>query len=164
MAGDTLADWTPTILTKWLRDLFQNSPPDFLPNLNAENITANTQLTIKDKLVVPTPSWRLVGTTGQPAFQNGWVNYGSNFAPLSFWKDPMGWVSIRGLIKSGTTAAVTTVFTLPPGFRPLYNEVFPVDIDPQVHGRVDVYADGRVAVIVSSATYTSLSGIRFRTS
>lgn len=61
-------------------------------------------------------AWRVVGAVGQPAFQNGWVNFGGGEPALSFYKDPLGIVRIRGLIKSGAVNSV--VFTLPVGYRP----------------------------------------------
>lgn len=164
MAGqDTLADWTPTILTKFIRDLFQNQPPDFLPNLNAENVTAHTNLTIRDKVTLTKePSWRLVGGTGQPAFENSWTNYGSGWVAAGFWRDPLGWVHLRGLIKSGTIN--TAAFTLPPGFRPATGaETFAVNSNG-AFGTVQVGTDGVVTPTVGNNTYVSLAGIHFRTS
>lgn len=163
MAQDTLADWTPTILTKFIRDLFQNQPPDFLPNLNAENITAYTNLTIRDKVTLTKePSWRLVGGTGQPPFQNSWVNFGGSDQTAAFWRDPLGWVHLRGTIKSGS-AINTAAFTLPPGFRPTATEIFP-SVSNGAFGAVSVTAGGVVTPFVGSTAYVTLSGIHFRTS
>ena len=46
------------------------------------------------------------------------MNYGSNYAPVSFYKDAEGFVRFRGLLKSGTTKYP---FVLPSGYRPAYN-------------------------------------------
>lgn len=54
-----------------------------------------------------------------PAFVNGWLNYdAANYNPAGYRKIGKV-VYLRGLVKSGTTAA--DIFILPPGFRPLKN-------------------------------------------
>jgi hypothetical protein len=159
---ETIGNWTQTTLIKWLRDVLQNQPPDFLPNLKAQRITVTSDLSLKDKLTVADASFRKIGGTGQPAFQNSWVNFNGGYQEAGFWRDPFGWVHLRGLIKSGSVN--TPAFTLPPGFRPLLTEIFPVLSNGAI-GRVDVVTDGTVVVVSpSSNVYVSLSSIRFRTS
>lgn len=157
----TLSDWTPTILTKFIRDLFLNTPPDFLPNLRAENIDAYTSLTIRDKVVLTRePSWRKVGGTGQPPFANSWVAYAAGEQVPGFWRDPFGWVYLRGTLKSGTLN--TTAFTLPPGFRPLLNESFPA-VANSAFAYCSVNASGAVTPVNGSNVWFSLAGISFKT-
>ena len=67
-------------------------------------------------------SWRDVGGSGQPAFQNSWVNHGSTSAVAAFYRDSSGVVRIKGLVKNGTGA--TTIFTLPVGYRPTEDRYF----------------------------------------
>lgn len=102
----------------------------------------------------------VVGDPGEPAFQNGWVNWDATlFSATRFWKDPMGMVHVEGLVKSGTI--LTTVFQLPPGYRPL------VSIPPRpatsnsVHGEVRVSAAGDVVAQTGSNVYFSFE-INFR--
>ena len=161
--SDTIGSWTPSLLTKWLRDLLQNQPPDFLPNLKAENVTVTEELKLKGKLtVVGGADFRKIGGTGNPAFENSWVDFGAGWQVAGFWLDPFGFVHLRGVIKSGTVGSAA--FTLPPGFRPKLSEPFGVDSN-SAHGRVDVLADGTVVPMApSSNVYVSLSGISFRTS
>lgn len=157
----SIKDWTPTILTKFIRDLLNNNPPDFLPNLNAVNITATGALVVKDKMEYTKEArFRLIGGTGQPAFANSWVNFAAGWQSAGFYKDPLGFVHLRGKIKSGTIN--TTAFTLPPGHRPVVSEQFPVASNG-AFGVVDVLSDGTVVPSVGSNVYVSLSGIRFRT-
>lgn len=169
MAAPAQADpgvevWTPqfqTTLTKFIQDLFLNQPPSFLPVLKAEEVQVDKKLIIRDLLqLTKEPNFRKVGDTGQPAFANSWVNFGTTDAPAAFWRDPMGWVHLRGLIKSGTIGNVA--FTLPPGFRPPLREVFAVLSNGAI-GRVDVQADGQVIPAAGNNTYVSLAGIHFRT-
>lgn len=163
MAEETIATWTPSLLTRFIRDLFQNQPPDFLPHLRAEEITVDRKLTLRDLISFGRePNFRMVGGTGQPAFTNAWTNFGSGWADAAFWRDPLGFVHMRGLIKSGSVGAAA--FTLPPGFRPKVNEAF-VTVSNGAVGRVDVLTDGTVVPAApSSNVWVSLSGINFRTS
>lgn len=93
---------------------------------------------------------------------NGWTNYGDVFAPAGFTKTSAGLVKMKGLIRSGNTAAGTTVCTLPPGFRPADTLVFSVS-NANEQSRVDVYPDGRVVVLTNhtSAAWLSLDEIQF---
>lgn len=165
MAGvtDRIGDWTQATLVKYIRDLFQNQPPDFLPLLKAEEILVSSKITLGETLALSREAnFRKVGGAGQPAFANSWVNYGSGWREAGFWKDPLGVIHLRGLIKSGTVG--NAAFTLPPGFRPTLAETYAVISNGAV-GRLSVYTDGTVIPETpSNNTYVSLSGISFRLS
>ncbi len=91
---------------------------------------------------VETP--HVVGGSGEPAFQNSWVNYDtSTFRGARFWKDAMGLVHLEGLVKNGA-AAPSTIFTLPAGYRP-GNALIAVTVANSVAvSRVDIAATGNV--------------------
>lgn len=160
--GDRIGDWTQTVLVKFIRDLFQNQPPDFLPLLKAEEIQVTRTLRLGETItLLREPSFRKIGDTGQPGFLNSWVNFDGGWGPAAFWRDPLGIVHLRGLIKSGTVGQ--PAFNLPPGFRPAVNETFSV-LSNGALGRVDVLTDGSVSPMSpSNNAYVSLSGITFRT-
>lgn len=103
-----------------------------------------------------------IGGAGQPAFENAWANYDiTAFMPAGFWLDAQGIVHLRGLIKNGAPV-ISTIFTLPAGYRPSNRLVFVADLSG-AHGRVDVLANGQVAQVAAGvSTYLSLSGIHFR--
>jgi hypothetical protein len=61
-------------------------------------------------------AWHVVGAPGEPAFQNSWVDNGSGVPRAAFYKDREGIVHLEGLVNQG--AARTTIFQLPPGYRP----------------------------------------------
>jgi len=62
-------------------------------------------------------TWHYVGASGEPSFQNGWVNYGSIFEVARFtYNYATNKVEIQGLIRYGTLG--TPAFTLPVGYRP----------------------------------------------
>lgn len=114
------------------------------------------------------PVWLNIGDTGQPAFQNGWVNYsnGSDGNPnAGFWRSKSGIVYLRGLCKSG--AVGTIIFTLPVGFRPgIFAGVtthyrFAVN-SSNLFGAVRVTSIGDVFIDVASTTWIDLAGIQFR--
>lgn len=101
----------------------------------------------------------VVAATGQPAFENSWVNFDTTFQAARFWKDVVGIVYVEGLVKSG--AIPTTIFTLPAGYRPDKAHVFSA-LSNNAVGRVDVGPDGKVVAQVGNTAWISLSGISFR--
>jgi len=94
-----------------------------------------------------------------PTFQNSWVNYGDIYETAGYIKDALGFVHIRGLVKSGT--ANTTIFTLPVGYRPNKSEIFTVMAN-QAICRLEVSANGTVAHSVGTNAWVSLAGITFK--
>jgi hypothetical protein len=53
-------------------------------------------------------------------FQNSWVDYNSGtYGAAGYYKDALGIVHLRGLVKDGTIGDVP-IFTLPAGYRPAY--------------------------------------------
>lgn len=104
--------------------------------------------------------WHVIGTTGEPAFQNAWINFNAN-APefAAFWKDSAGIVRLRGIIKSGTIAL--TAFTLPKGYWPLGTRRFAVG-SAGAYGQIDVTITGTVIPTIGSNTWVSLDGVQFR--
>ena len=95
-----------------------------------------------------------------PTLLNSWVNNGGTFAVAGYYKDKENRVQLKGLIKDGN-AANTTLFNLPAGYRPSETLVFAV-INGNGFGRVDVYPNGDVKILLGTSTFTSLSGITFR--
>jgi phage minor structural protein len=96
-----------------------------------------------------------------PTLLNGWVNFGSGYETAGYYKDALGFIHLKGVIKSGTMGAAA--FTLPVGYRPSYKKMFIVPTAGGA-GRVDVDTSGNVIVVnYGSATngYVSLDGITF---
>ncbi len=59
-----------------------------------------------------------------PTLLNSWVNFGTSYASCQYTKNPItNEVIIRGYIKGGSDTTLTTIFTLPAGFRPILNEI-----------------------------------------
>lgn len=99
-----------------------------------------------------------------PAFQNAWVNYGGGQSPAGYGIDGLGFVHLRGLIKSGLVASGTIIFTLPAGYRPEYEEIFCVSSNDgaETFGRVDVLPNGNVVINKGGNAFLSLDSICFK--
>jgi hypothetical protein len=65
--------------------------------------------------LAPSENWHLVGSPGEPAFQNSWQNAGSA-TPVAFYKDRSGIVHLTGEAFGGPSN--NTIFQLPVGYRP----------------------------------------------
>jgi hypothetical protein len=87
-------------------------------------ITAATSITagtfIKAPFGTTGDSWHYVSNTGQPQFQNGWLNRASGWAKLAYRMimSPPNEVEIRGELNIPTSGFASTVFTLPAAYRP----------------------------------------------
>lgn len=95
---------------------------------------------------------------------NGWVNYGSSSSPdAGAIKGSDGIVSLRGLVRSGSTGQEVGITYLPVGFRPAQRTIISTMNGPGVYyARIDIRADGWVVCnVVPSNGWLSLSGINF---
>jgi hypothetical protein len=117
--------------------------------------------TVTDPKLTPVETLRVIGAAGQPAFQNGWVNFGGGEPNASFYKE-RGRVYLAGSVKAGTVAA--PMFTLPAGYRPPTDTVrIPVvDGSPTPAGYILIFANGNVQLQVGNNTYVSLASVHFR--
>lgn len=105
-----------------------------------------------DKLV--DGDWTYVGTAGldgvdslltyeSPPFENGWTNVLGDEAPVSFMHTIAGWVHIRGGFFGGADGSI--VFTLPVGYRPVYQQPMVIPTSTPGHfATVVVNTDGTV--------------------
>lgn len=105
-------------------------------------------------------AWHVVGSGGgEPAFLNSWVNFGSDHAVAAFYKQPNGWVRLKGLVKSGSS----TIFTLPVGYRPPFDAVF-TSVSNGTECMIRVDTSGNVSKpIGGSNVYVSLADVTFPT-
>ena len=113
--------------------------------------------------LAPDTGWHEVGGTGEPAFENSWVNYGGSFNTAAF-RRIGNVVYLKGLIRDGTIPA--DAFSLPTGYRPPGTCIFAA-LDtpgPDSTARVDVYdTDGDVYVSGGTNGWVSLDNIQFVT-
>ena len=92
-----------------------------------------------------------------PKFENGWVNYSSTYNAAGYFKDSLGIVHLRGLVKSGRDV----IFTLPEGYIPTKRELQAVQTNNNTIGRVDILTNGQVLVVKGDPGWVSLDGITF---
>jgi hypothetical protein len=98
----------------------------------------------------------------EPTLLNGWVNFGSGFETAGYYKDEFGVVHLRGLIKSGTTTAGTTLFNLPIGYRPSNNK-FTIIANHNTFAILSINTTGNVNINTTvSSVWISLDNISFK--
>lgn len=102
----------------------------------------------------------------QPPLTNGWANFNTSLK-VAYTKDPMGFVHLRGSATRSAGSSALPIFTLPNGYRPGQQEIFPAlaitAALATVAVRLDVATNGQVAVITGDGSVlTSLSGVTFR--
>lgn len=84
--------------------------------------------------LAPLEATHIVGAPGEPAFESGSSNieippgfpYGVN--PVGFYKDHEGIVHLQGIAHVGTGGTVSSIFTLPPGFRPAPTKIVELEM------------------------------------
>jgi hypothetical protein len=104
-------------------------------------------------------------------FYAPWGNWGANNNPVSYMKDHLGFVHLRGVAKNISVSPLSgcgpldtgIVFQLPPGYRPANQERF-ADVNTGGFGYIDVTQTGIVCSDPSTAQdgYVTLDGITFR--
>lgn len=118
----------------------------------------------------PLDTLHLVGATGEPAMQNGAVHLDTNTGVpgagrnVGFRKDVNGKVRLQGVMKSASNG--TTVFTLPPGYRPVLSDVSQPIYASGGMAAVSVFSDGRVVlsnIVGLVTTWAYLDGVEFDT-
>lgn len=100
-----------------------------------------------------------------PTLVNAWVNFGAPYTNAGY-VQITGQVHLRGVIKSGTIAAGTTLFTLPVGNRPSGSLTFPADSITSggviVAARILIETSGAVKIQGGGDNFfLSLNGISF---
>jgi hypothetical protein len=104
------------------------------------------------------PSWTEMDTL------NNWIEYApSVFTTPAYTMTPSGVVMLKGMIKDGTVTNPTTLFVLPPGYRPANRLIFIVGsyASGSGTGRIDVMPTGEVYFINGTATWISLDNVHF---
>jgi Tfp pilus assembly protein PilE len=104
------------------------------------------------------------GSWSNLALMNNWVFYGVGYTTPQFTKAADGIVTIKGLIKGGTTSNGIQLATLPVGYRPAERLL----LTSPCYGtfcRIDILPTGAVHLMTGNANrglWTSLDGLTFR--
>lgn len=95
-----------------------------------------------------------------PTLLNSWVNFGGANTTAQYMKDEMGFVHLKGMIKTGTIG--TVAFTLPAGYLPSSEGTsrFPA-VSNDAFGQLGITTGGNVTPLVGSSTWFALNGITF---
>jgi hypothetical protein len=89
-----------------------------------------------------------------------WANR-TPYNPVSYFRDPYGTVHLRGVVCRIPTVPSTTIFTLPAGDWPRYQEVM-LRIASSGSTRIDINPDGTVvAPTLADYEWVSLDGLSF---
>lgn len=93
--------------------------------------------------------------------QNGWVAFGAPYdSSVRYYKDNLGIVRLKGVVKSGTTAINTVILQLPVGYRPAQNLAF--SCYSSEYSKVQIDSTGQLLFISGTNSALSLDGITFR--
>jgi hypothetical protein len=133
-------------------------------------VGANGTLLVADATQTPgvkwsaSEAWREVGTAGNPGFLNNWGNNDGVRTSCAFFKDLVGVVHLKGVVKqSNGTAGQSAIFQLPAGYRPAKEGWYPV-LKQGVLMRLEVQAGGNVNVpdAIPVNNWVTLDGVSFR--
>lgn len=98
-----------------------------------------------------------------PTLLAGWTVFSSAYNSPGYWKDSMGVVHLRGLIKPGTYNS--SAFTLPVGYRPEKTEILAAisyGSGGATMSQLNITSAGAVLPVNGGATWLCLDGATFR--
>jgi len=101
-----------------------------------------------------------LGTWNNFSLLAGWTWYGSIYGTPQYTKSSDGIVTLKGLVKGGSTADGTDIAVLPVGYRPS-ERILSTTVSTDAHARIDILADGRVQLYAVRNTWLSLDNISF---
>ena len=151
---------------------------------NGGDTVVGGNLIIHGKIINQQDGWhdadfKMVNSEGETV-NTIWRNYNDFLGPeethayntTGYFKDHMGFVHLRGLVRRSTSLDKRSViFTLPEGYRPARNEIHaPISSDRTKatdhdgwgeQTRVDIYPNGEVTIVVGLGVWVSLDGISF---
>lgn len=146
---------------------FMFLPASSQANPNAVGVTASGAIESRGV----TGGWRSLQFMYYPSayagwinltLQNGWTEYNAaTYSPAQYTKSSDGIVTVRGLIKGGTTTLGTTIATLPVGYRPTTQVLINGIMSPNAHARFDIDTSGNIKANVVNAAWTALDYVRF---
>ncbi|MCY9516707.1 hypothetical protein [Paenibacillus apiarius] len=102
---------------------------------------------------VPTPEWI------KPTLLNGWVEFDKS--TVEYFKDALGFVHIRGMVKSGTMG--NPVFILPKEYRPkqlLETITVSKNNDAVIFNNIEITPEGKIIPYIGGGSWLSLDNIK----
>ena len=95
-----------------------------------------------------------------PVLLNSWTNYGGGFSNAAYYKDSLGMVHLRGMVRGG--AIGSNAFVLPVGYRPDAVLYIAGVTSGSAIAIISVAPDGVVKFDQGSSNYVSLDTVHFR--
>lgn len=95
-----------------------------------------------------------------PTLLNSWTNYGGGFSEAAYYKDSLGMVHLRGMVRGG--AIGSNAFVLPVGYRPGATLYIAGVTSGSAVAIISVAPDGVVKFDQGSSAYVSLDTAHFR--
>ncbi|SRR5216684_252258 len=93
-------------------------------------------------------------------FQNGWSNYGGNYVKAAYYKDALGRVHLRGIVKGGIEHAILA--TLPRGYIPETGITAVVASNSSQPCKIAISQGSGAVLFADSPKWASLDGIEFK--
>lgn len=93
-----------------------------------------------------------------PTLTNGWVPFSDTLSTAGYFKDTIGIVHLRGIIKNGTGALIGF---LPVGYRPS-KTVYIVTVSNGLFGYLTISTGGAITAMAYSSAWISLENIAFK--
>jgi hypothetical protein len=90
---------------------------------------------------------------------NGWVAWGNPYSTAAYMMDALGFVHLRGLVRSGRLGQA--IFQLPAGLRPRFQHLHCKSHAAEGSGRIDVSVEGAVVASNGNNEWVSLDDISF---
>ena len=122
----------------------------------AAKLEVNGTLKVSSTATIGQENWRGVN------FHNGWVNYDNTYNHAGFFKDSLGIVHLKGLVRSGAIGWGKVIFQLPAGYRPAARCLFACCTNPDTIGRIDIETNGYIYATKGDNGWISLDGLTFR--
>lgn len=96
-------------------------------------------------------------------YANGWADYdATEWFGGQYYKDSLGIVHLRGLLRTGTVTSGTTMFTLPAGYRPGRKILQPTMSNNNL-ARIELHTDGTAKTNAGvAAGWVTIANISFR--
>jgi hypothetical protein len=136
--------------------IWATSGNNVLLNNNSMNVNITSNLNVVGNTTLNQSVWIYPASLG-----GSWVNYGSGYSNFSYRKDSMGYLQLRGMIKSGGTGPSNAIINLSAAYRPTYNTEFMITASPSGgNAQIVILPTGSVYVeATTSNTWISFDGV-----
>jgi hypothetical protein len=150
-----------TVIRRYTMPAFVGGSPDqygrvdVVPNIGDQGgVQANSAMGATGTWLAPSGYWPTAMRGWESLdslYQNGTADYQAQNTPSNtlyqggmFWKDPFGFVHIKGMVKTfPNNTSGSPAFTMPVGYRPAMSEIFPT-IGSGTFGQIRINNSGQV--------------------